>query len=53
MSKNIRMDKKDVVHTYNQTLIMRKKENVPFVVTWMDLEVVTLREVRPRKTNIT
>ena len=53
MSKNIRMDKKEVVHTYNQNLIMKKKEIMPFVATWMDLEVVTLREVMPRKTNIT
>ena len=36
------------------TLLSHKKyEIMPFVATWMDLEVVTLREVRPRKTNIT
>ena len=49
MSKNIRMDKKDVVHTYNQNLTMKKKEIMPFVATWMDLEVVTLSKVSQKE----
>ena len=52
MSKNIRMDKKDVVHTYNQNLIMKKKEIMPFVATWMDLEIVIFSEVSQRRRNI-
>ena len=46
MSKNIRMDKKDVVHTYNQNLTMKKKEIMPFVATWMDQEIVIRSEVK-------
>lgn len=46
MPINRRMDKKDVVYTYNG---MRKKEILPFVTTWMDLEPITLSELSQRK----
>ena len=47
------MAKEDVVHIYNRTLLSHKKEqNNPFAATWMDLEIIILSEVRPRKTNI-
>ena len=46
------LDKEDVVHVYSGRLAMKKNEIMPFVATRMDLEIVTQREVRPRKTNI-
>ena len=30
---------------------MRKKETLPFVMTWMDLEGIMLSEISQRKTN--
>ena len=46
------MDKEDVVHIYNGILsAIKKKEIMPFAATWMDLEIIVLREVSQRKTN--
>ena len=48
------MNEEDVVHIYSEILLNRKKKNeiMPFAVTWMELEIITLREVsRKRKTN--
>ena len=61
------MDKEDVVythththtHTHTNTYIntieyysaTNKNEILPFVITWMDLEGITLGEIRQRKTN--
>ena len=37
------MDKEDVVHVYNRTLLSNKKNGVlPFQTTWMDLEGIML-----------
>ena len=43
-----------MVHIYNGILLSYKKKNeiMPFAATWMDLEMIILREVRQRKTNI-
>ena len=44
MPINRGMDK-DVVYIYNGILAMKKNEIVPFAATWMDLEIIILREV--------
>ena len=43
MSINRGMDK-DMVHIYSAMLLMEKNEIMPFVATWMELEVVKLSE---------
>ena len=41
-----RMDKEDVVHIPNQLLLSHEKsEMMPFVATWMDLEIILISEV--------
>ena len=45
------MDKQDVVHIHNDTLLSNKKDGLPFVTIRMDLEGITLSEIRQRKTN--
>ena len=45
---NRRMDK-DVVHIYNGIVIIKKNEIMPFATTPMDLETVTVSEVRQRE----
>ena len=46
MSINQGSDKEDAAHTYNGILLSHKKEKMPFAVTWMDLEIFILSEVR-------
>ena len=46
------MDKEDVVHIYNGILLSRKKEwKMPFAATWIDLEIIILREVSRTETD--
>ena len=43
---------KDVLHVYNEILLRHKKHEImPFAAKWMQLEIITLSEVRKRKTN--
>ena len=40
------MDKEDVVHIYNGLLLSCKKDEImPFVSTWVDLEIIILSEL--------
>ena len=39
-------------HTQKYYSIIKKNNIMPFVATWMDLEIIVLNEVSQRKTNI-
>ena len=52
MSIDRRIDKKYVIHIYSGILAFKKSEILPFPATWMDLEIIILREVSQRETNI-
>ena len=39
------MDKKDVVYLYSGILAIKNNEIMPFATTWMDLEIIILREI--------
>ena len=46
------MDKEHVMYTHihNGILLTRKKNEImPFVATWMDLEIIILSEIRERQ----
>ena len=46
MPINRGLDKEDVVHIYNGLLFSHKKNNImPFVATWVDLEIIILSEI--------
>ena len=40
------------IHTMEYCSSIKKNEVMPFIATWMDLEIITLSEVSQRKTNI-
>ena len=44
------MDKEDVDHLYNGILVLKKNEII-FVATWLDLEIIILSKVSQRETN--
>ena len=39
-------------HTMEYYSAIKRNDMVPFAATWIDLEIVTLSEVRKRKTNM-
>jgi len=46
------MNKEDVVYIYNGILLSHKKnELMPFLGTWMDLEIIILSEVSETEKN--
>ena len=47
MSTDRGMNKEDMVHVYNGILVIKKNE-ITFEVTWMDLEIITLNEVKDK-----
>ena len=45
------MDKENMLNIYSEILLSYKnKEIIPFAASWMDLEIIILREVRDRAT---
>ena len=45
------MDKENVVHIFNEILVIKMNEIMPFSVIWMDLEIIILRQSNPDKDN--
>ena len=39
------------IHTQEYYSALKKNETMPFAATWVDLEIMTLSEVRQRKKN--
>ena len=47
------MDKEDVVHIYTEILFSHKKNKImPFVATWMDLDIIILSAMTERERQI-
>jgi len=43
------MNKEDLVHMYNEILVIKKNEIMTFAGTWMDLEIIILNEVSQKE----
>jgi len=39
------MDKENVIHIYNEILVIKKNELMALAATWIDLEMILLSEV--------
>ena len=39
------MDKENVVHIYNEILVIKKNELMALAATWIDLEMIILSDV--------
>ena len=52
MSINRGGEKKDIVHIPNGLLTIKRNEIMEFAATWMDVEIITLSEVRQWHTNV-
>ena len=46
---NRQMDKDDVVYLYNEISLSHKNKNFPFVIMWINLDVVILSETSGQK----
>ena len=47
------MDKEDVVHIYTEIIFSHKKDKImPFVATWMDLDIIILSAMTERERQI-
>jgi len=49
MSINRRMSKAEVTHTYNEILLGRKNEIMPFAATRLQLEMIILSSVKSER----
>ena len=49
MSINRRMSKAEVTHTYNEILLGRKNEIMPFAATQLQLEMIILSSVKSER----
>ena len=46
-------DKENVVHTFNRIVLSHiKNEIMPFVATWMEIEIIILNEVNQAENNM-
>ena len=52
-STDERIKKLWYIYTMEYYSAIKRNEIMPFIPTWMDLEIIILSEVRQRKTNIT
>ena len=49
MSISIRVDKDDVVYIHNGMLLNHRKEIMPFLATWIQLEIIILSEASQKE----
>ena len=45
------MDQADVLDTIEYYSVIKKNEIIPFVATWMDLEIIIISKVSQREKN--